>query len=111
GVRDPGEPGVAGETVRLTNISQDPERIVEVTTDANGGYRFDVFNGLRVGNYEVHLLVPDGQATTPSKVDVSVPRGGINRVVNFGFRAPGSPLLAQSPSTVAAGDAGAEPLT
>jgi hypothetical protein len=112
GFRDPGEPGVAGKTVRLTNLSGDePVIVAEAITDANGNYTFTVFDGLAVGNYEVKILVPSGMLTTTNHQSVSIVKGEVFVTgVNWGIKVPGSPLLAQTPSPVSVAEAGAESL-
>jgi peroxidase len=88
GVRDPGEPGVANQRVRL--IDRGGGERVTVRTDAQGNYRFDVFNGLGVGDWRVRLVdVPPGQSTTPDIVNVSITRGDVHLQVNFGMKVPG----------------------
>ncbi len=59
GIQDPGEPGIAGVTVRLYDA--DGALIDTTTTDANGNYRFE---GLPYGAYTVEVVAPAGMTST-----------------------------------------------
>jgi hypothetical protein len=87
GRHDSGEPGLSGRTVQLINVNDPaaPELVATATTDANGHYRFDVFDGLRCGNYQVKELVPSGWALTSANPrNVNIPRGETFLDVDFG---------------------------
>ncbi|HSR44512.1 MAG TPA: SdrD B-like domain-containing protein, partial [Acidimicrobiia bacterium] len=55
GVQDPGEPGVAGVTVRLYNAVTDALVATQVT-DANGNY---LFENLQPGDYYLVFILPE----------------------------------------------------
>jgi hypothetical protein len=55
GIQDPGEPGIAGVTVRLFNSGG--TQVASTVTGANGEY---VFAGLRPGTYYVKVDIPTG---------------------------------------------------
>lgn len=86
GRHDAGEPGLAGRTIQLFNTSEeDPVLVATAVTDSNGRYRFDYFDGLLVGNYQVVETVPSGwRATSVNPRDVNIPRGEIFLDVDFG---------------------------
>jgi hypothetical protein len=59
GLQDPGEPGVAGVTVRLLD---DTGAVVDETaTDASGHYEF---SWMDPGSYRIQVVAPDGQVFT-----------------------------------------------
>ena len=58
GVQDAGEAGIAGVTVQLKNA--DGGVVASTTTDANGGYHFDV----NPGTYSVTVVTPNGYTAT-----------------------------------------------
>ncbi|MEX2322591.1 MAG: SdrD B-like domain-containing protein [Acidimicrobiia bacterium] len=60
GIQDPGEPGIAGVTVRLFNSGG--TQVASTVTDADGEY---VFAGLRPGAYHVEVVIPDGFVASP----------------------------------------------
>ncbi len=63
GVRDSGEAGASGVTVKLFNAAG---IVATTTTDASGNY---LFENLDAGDYQVMFTTPDGYAfTTPSTV-------------------------------------------
>ncbi|MEK7537215.1 MAG: PKD domain-containing protein [Patescibacteria group bacterium] len=81
GVRDPGEPVLSGEEVRL---ARGEETITKTTADANGFYRF---TNLSAGNYRVSHTIPSGYVrTTDDSAAFSV---GPDFVHDFGIYAPG----------------------
>jgi len=99
GIRDTGEPGVAGVTVTL-QADRNGDGVVDftatTTTDANGGYRFE---NLPAGNYTVtvdsstlpaDLNTPtydlDG-ISTPHVAVVTLAAGATRNDVNFGYSA------------------------
>ncbi|HSQ56281.1 MAG TPA: peroxidase family protein, partial [Gemmata sp.] len=86
GRQDRGEGGLAGRTIQLYNVSEgDPELVAETTTNRNCNYRFDIFDGLRTGNYQVVEVVPSGwKATTANPRTVNIPRGQTFLDVDFG---------------------------
>ena len=84
GVRDPGEPGLAGITVFLDtngNGVLDPGE-VSTTTDANGNY---TFTNLAPGTYRVREVEPAGSIqTTANPADIVVTSGAVVSGVLFG---------------------------
>jgi LPXTG-motif cell wall-anchored protein len=84
GIQDPGEPGIAGVTVMLTNTATGVTTIA-VTND-NGKYLFSALAG---GTYTVQVVlstVPPGHtATTPTTVGVNLADGGTFKQADFGF--------------------------
>jgi hypothetical protein len=104
GVQDPGEPGIAGVTVRLYDA--DGNLVATTLTDANGQYRFTSADGLQPGTpYTIrfdepadyapggpladNLLSPsgaDGPADADSDAidsDATIPSGGTFGVTTF----------------------------
>jgi hypothetical protein len=96
GIQDPGEPGIPGVTVTLTNsigVS------VTTTTDADGLY---FFRNLGPGTYTVTLATPSGLVASPnlsgddrtvdsngSGTTVTLMRGAyVNTTIDFGFFEP-----------------------
>src|SRR5262249_36713415 len=86
GRQDFGEPGLAGWTVQLFDVSGGtPQLVATTTTNASGTYRFNVFDGLGTGRFQVVETLPAGWApTTANPRNLSIPRGETNPVVNFG---------------------------
>ena len=84
GVRDPGEPGLAGITVFLDSNGNgvlDPGEL-STTTDANGNY---TFTNLAPGTYRVREVEPAGSMqTTGNPADIVVSSGSSITGVNFG---------------------------
>ncbi len=80
GVQDPGEPGVANQTVLLGWVSPDGRVTFPVTTDENGMYLFD---GLPAGDY-----------------DVTVVNGIVNDAVNTGDPGVAGPSIGDSTNTL-----------
>jgi hypothetical protein len=105
GVRDAGEAVLGGRTVQI----EDPETgevLVTTTTDSNGRYSVDVFEGVTLGQFNVREIPQNGWVlTTDNPVLITLFKGDQNEVVNFG-NAKGSALLAAT-----AGSAGVEALT
>ena len=88
--------------------------VATATTDSSGRYRFDVFGGLRCGNYQVRETVPSGWGVTSANPrTVNIPRGETFLDVDFGNvrtttapaappgAAPGSGATAPVPSVSA----------
>jgi hypothetical protein len=93
GVRNTGEGGLSGRTLQLINVNDpaNPVLVATTTTDANGRYSFDVFDGLSTGNFQVAEVVPPGwRATTTNPRGVNIPRGETFLTVNFGNAQGGS---------------------
>jgi hypothetical protein len=83
GVQDPGESGIGGVEVTLT----DGGTTETAYTAGNGTYSFD---DVAAGTYDVATALPTGFArTTPGTVPVVVTAGG-GAVANFGFQRMGS---------------------
>jgi hypothetical protein len=59
----PTEPGLRGRTVELVDV-ESQEVVGTTTTDAQGVYRFDIQNGLGVGEYLVREVTPAGWLET-----------------------------------------------
>ncbi|MEE8451772.1 MAG: Ig-like domain-containing protein [Thermoguttaceae bacterium] len=59
GVRDDGEPGIAGRTVQLQHVAGTDPLVVE--TDALGQYRF---TGFELGTYRIETITPEGFVQT-----------------------------------------------
>jgi uncharacterized repeat protein (TIGR01451 family) len=71
GLQDPGEPGVAGATVRLLDAAGNPVydntgKLIETVTDANGHYEL---LGVPAGNYRVAFVPPAGYVFTQPNAD------------------------------------------
>src|SRR5262249_8537047 len=87
GVQDAGEGGLSGRVMQLFDVNEPdaPVLVAQTTTNANGFCRFNVFDGLRVGNFQVKELLPSGWvATTANPRNVNIPRGETFRDVDFG---------------------------
>lgn len=86
GVRDPGEPGLAGVEVRATSQAA-------VRTDADGRYTFTVHGdgGYDVFPWGVAITYPGYTHTTLELVNVTVDESGIDGV-DFGYRATTPPV-------------------
>ncbi|EMI53225.1 peroxidase family protein [Rhodopirellula sallentina] len=70
------EQGVADQVVQLVS---DGEVVAETTTDSDGNYSFDVQDGLRTGEYEVHLISQvDEVATTIAVQEFAITTGDIH---------------------------------
>jgi peroxidase len=88
GVRDLGEPGVAGIVVNLLDDSGNV--IATTTTNAQGHYSFNDQTGIPgTGNFTVMVMVPTGEhATTVTTHTVHIGRGGLDYdAENFGIAA------------------------
>ena len=74
--------GVAAQTIRLVH---DGEVVAETTTDRQGRYRFDVLDGLRTGQYEVHMTYQTADGTSAVAVrEVAITTGDTHlRNINF----------------------------
>ena len=89
GVRDSGEPGLAGVTIRLT----DPAGVVRTTTtDASGAFSFA---DVAPGNYVLSEVVPGGFVQTapaaPGTIAITLAASGNSTGHLFGNRASTSP--------------------
>ena len=62
-------PGVAGFTVELDNADTGA-LVATATTDDRGHYHFDVSNGLSLGRFQVHAVLPDGWVQTTADLPV-----------------------------------------
>jgi hypothetical protein len=82
GVQDPGEPGIAGARVRLTNL--DTNQVFEQTTNGNGNY---LFTGLPPGNYRVEIIMSSvqGELTTPGSYTFLLLAGQSRLDADFGL--------------------------
>jgi peroxidase len=63
------ERGLAGQTVELVDAVTG-ELVASTTTDAGGAYRFDVSNGLGLGQFRVRVALPAGRVQTTSRLPV-----------------------------------------
>src|SRR5262249_14970390 len=80
GVQDPGEPGVPGWTITLTNTNGDPPQTTQ--TDQNGDYCFlHIFSGTYIVSEESRA---NWFATTPTSVTLNIMVGACQQVANFG---------------------------
>ncbi len=77
GFQEPGEPGIAGVTVRLLDGTTNAV-IATTTTDINGKY---IFNDLPAGNYKVEFVTPAGYTTT-TKLNSNVTASGVDSDVD-----------------------------
>jgi len=89
GVRDAGEPGLAGVTIRLT----DSAGVVRTaTTDASGAFSF---SDVGAGSYVVSEVVPAGFVQTapaaPGTIPITIAAGGSSSGLLFGNRASTGP--------------------
>jgi hypothetical protein len=83
GVRQPGEPGVAGRTIEL--IDDTGEVVAQTATDSTGHYLFNIFSGLGSGAYTVVEILPDGVfQTTADPQPIKITRGEVVSGVDFG---------------------------
>lgn len=69
------ERSLAGVTVELVK-PESGEVLATAATDARGWYQFDVFDGLRTGDYEVRVVPGDGDHFQSVSKTVSITRGG-----------------------------------
>jgi hypothetical protein len=77
GVRDRGEPGLAGFTVNLLDDSGTV--VATTTTDSHGHYSFSDQTGIPgTGNFTVALVLPAGfRNTSPTSIAIAITRGGL----------------------------------
>jgi hypothetical protein len=91
GVRDRGEPGLAGVTV---NLSDDTGTVIATTvTDSQGNYSFTDQTGIPgTGNFSVSIALPSGFVrTSVISIPIALSRGGLDfDRVNFGVDEAGS---------------------
>jgi hypothetical protein len=113
GRHDALEPGLAGRAVQLFDVNDpaNPVLVATTTTDANGRYRFDIFDGLRTGDYQVVEVVPGGwRATTVNPRNINIPRGETFLAVDFGnvrvSSGAAAAVAATDPTTGATGTTG-----
>ncbi|MDQ5858749.1 MAG: SpaA isopeptide-forming pilin-related protein, partial [Acidobacteriota bacterium] len=89
GVRDAGEPGLAGVTIRLTDASG---VVRTTTTDATGAFSF---SDVGAGAYVVSEVVPAGFVQTapaaPGTIAITIAAGGNSSGLLFGNRASTGP--------------------
>ena len=86
GTQDPGEPGIAGVTVKLINPATGAV-VATTTTGATGLY---TFTNVTPGSYTVQETDPAGVvSTTPNTVSVSLASGGA-ATANFGDQPEGT---------------------
>jgi len=89
GVRDTGEPGLSGVTIRLTDASSN---VRTTTTDASGAFSF---SDVAPGNYVVSEVVPGGFVQTapaaPGTIAITLAAGGNSTGLLFGNRASTGP--------------------
>ncbi|TWU44251.1 peroxidase [Novipirellula aureliae] len=68
-----------GASDQVIQLVSDGEVVAETTTDSEGHYRFDVQDGLRTGEYEVHLISQtDDVATTIAMKEVAITTGDVH---------------------------------
>jgi uncharacterized repeat protein (TIGR01451 family) len=81
GIQDPGEPGIGGVTVTLTDASGVPRTVI---TDANGNYQFQ---NVPPGAFTVTVTPPANFAnTTPGTRTGTLIPGGVDLDQDFGLR-------------------------
>jgi large repetitive protein len=98
GVRDAGEPGLAGVTV---TVRQGTTLVDSVVTGSDGSY---VVPLLPAGTYVVTVTVPGGRAaTTPASVTVDLAAGETDRTVDFGLAVSSNsaPVFGPAPTNTA----------
>ncbi len=90
GVQDPGERGIPGATVTITDAQG---KVVTKVTDANGDYR-TAPDELAFGPAKVVVTPPPGYVVTTDNLTqtVNVPAGSIGRVPDVGLVKPGISL-------------------
>lgn len=98
GVQDPGEPGIAGVVVIVTQEGPDGVVTIPTVTGPDGGY---VVDNLPPGDYTVTVdpsTLPPGVTVDPAPTTVTVPRG---ETVTVDIPATGSTVLPAAPATTA----------
>jgi serine-aspartate repeat-containing protein C/D/E len=84
GVRDPGEPGLAGFTISLTPASPGTPPVGTVTTDSNGNF---IFTDVAPGTYTLsEVLQPGFSLTVPAlnSITITLAAGGSSIANEFG---------------------------
>jgi hypothetical protein len=84
GVRDPGEPGLAGFTINLTPASPGTPPVGTTTTDSNGNF---IFLDVAPGTYVLSEVIPPGfSLTVPAlnSITVTLAAGGSSIANEFG---------------------------
>jgi peroxidase len=71
---DFGEQGLANRNLELVNINENNAVAATGRTDSNGRFMFDVFDGVRPGQYRVRVLDANGNVIATSQF-VSISRG------------------------------------
>ncbi len=84
GLANGSEPGLSGRTVELLDVETQAV-IASTTTDAQGRYRFDVQDGLGVGDYLVREVTPAGWVETSRPKPVMTFTRGDQSVVEVNF--------------------------
>ena len=92
GVQDPGEDGISGVTVTITDSNGNP--VATVTTDSNGNYSVP---NLPAGEYTITITPPAGMIPTfdldggnDSTTTITLTPGQTNNDVDFGYVQPAS---------------------
>ena len=82
---DRGERGLGGRTIELVDAASG-EVVGMTMTNPRGEYKFDVFNGLGVGRFQVREVVPTGWTqTSKTPAIVAITRGEVFvKHVDFG---------------------------
>src|SRR5262249_7072452 len=77
GVQDPGEPGLAGWSVQLLDETG-ATVLATATTDAEGHYGFNNFDGLALGTFQINVIpLDDWTATNETTRQFTFTRGNI----------------------------------
>lgn len=94
---NPGEPVIVNRVVELVDRGTGGV-VASARTDRQGGYRFDVRQGLGTGEYLVRVLTPNGATTLTTSRPVTITRGDQNvGAVNLGVRPGQTPARAARP--------------
>jgi hypothetical protein len=85
GRRESPERGIEGRTIELVS-AVDGSLVASTTTDSRGMYRFEVIDGLGLGQFYVREILPDGRlATTRDRGIIELTRGEtFVRGIDFG---------------------------